>query len=1269
VVAETGWLTALASWLGGVPAALTSAWFYIPSTVLTFLAGWGVLGLYRSARKTVPAPAPAARCRVTGCPNPPVNLGFCVKHADRPRSCYRLFSNYSEQEHECFFGRGEVVSQLLQAVDGPRLLTLVLGESGVGKSSLLRAGLNPVLKGRTDPAVDPVYVNCRDIAADPISFLEEQLKSLPKKRKVFLELDQFEQVFVRYAARAGALVQWVRDLLSENRRVLISMRRDYADDIDAYQEKLPEVFSNRVRVLRLTRDQAREIMTRSAEYSGVTFPPDLQERILHDLVKAARGRDSGPLISPAELQIICSLLVNGTSNVTLEDYITRKGRAGLLEEFLLNTIDLFPAGDREVARSVLFELARPTVSERVGVAALTDKAPRHERVTAVLGRLDELGFVSRHRPPPAAAAGGDTYELTHDYLIPLIRKFVHETDLDYYKSQAEFDQMQLDYKRGASASLPQLLRVVRHLRPVLRETERQTLWQLVRRWLFRRALPLAGLLVVLLAGLVWLVVGIYRLHYLGPDAVAQGVLELRTPQGAQNAGQVEVQLRTPVVVFRGHPSLPATVSRGWETGYYQDELTEEGRQQLATFPRVGEAGQDFETALEPLLADVRCRATVLFHTQGEGAALAFLRERLTADTPRDERQAALRALSGLGTAHMAEVVGKQLASARERREQSLLLDTLGEFPAGEATPALQNALLSKNIRPTVLLNWLDGLDFASYRKLASVLDELAQASSPAVRGAVRLLQARFGDPPDYAALQSFRDLLRSKDHPLADEDEDRWSPSPLLVQVQLALCTRSLQDCRDAATALLGALTERRRYPSRSRQALVDGLRKALDTPDAARWLFDKALAEQNANSAAVFQILAVTGGRHVADRLLLRLQEQAARAPPEAMLLLRFASGSQLRDRQEHLKALAGDDKSDARSRLYAALALVRVGDPAGEETVRQLLAAPRPGQPRDRAPDDLARLQTAFRKEILYSPESYTRLQATLVDLGSPYVLDRAALGDQTAVAGLAPLLRSFRGDYEEPARAITPAEGDTLYKELPSLCDADSGDLRHAAVIILTNLRDRSRFDLLLKMAKDSRNHTVKDDETLVQKAIAGLRQEKQPTLSIQYLLSVARVNNAETRRAALLKAPEFLPLLGGADESTDKEIRELLTFEFEETRAVAVLLLSERADLATYRRCLKDPSFLVKRLAAQALAKHLKAGAFDLLEDPAWAVRSGAAAGLAEVADDVLMKALREQAQARGGLLHRPLWLVEERYQNRKPPGAPVVQIRFQELTGR
>ncbi|WP_344338418.1 helix-turn-helix domain-containing protein, partial [Kitasatospora putterlickiae] len=70
--------------------------------------------------------------------------------ADDDAAPYRGLARFDPADHDLFFGRDRPVAHLLQLVRERRLVVLV-GPSGSGKSSLLRAGLVPRLRDEPPP--------------------------------------------------------------------------------------------------------------------------------------------------------------------------------------------------------------------------------------------------------------------------------------------------------------------------------------------------------------------------------------------------------------------------------------------------------------------------------------------------------------------------------------------------------------------------------------------------------------------------------------------------------------------------------------------------------------------------------------------------------------------------------------------------------------------------------------------------------------------------------------------------------------------------------------------------------------------------------------------------------------------------------------------------------------------------------------------------------------------------------------------------------------
>jgi hypothetical protein len=131
---------------------------------------------------------------------------------------------FNENESRLFFGQEEQVSALIERLGRSRFVT-VMGESGCGKSSLVKAGLIPRLRGRrTGPVSGLWHVVTSRPGHSPLSNLAEQIATsgltdlskadvenalrsgsfslinlvthgLPKGPRVLIVIDQFEELF------------------------------------------------------------------------------------------------------------------------------------------------------------------------------------------------------------------------------------------------------------------------------------------------------------------------------------------------------------------------------------------------------------------------------------------------------------------------------------------------------------------------------------------------------------------------------------------------------------------------------------------------------------------------------------------------------------------------------------------------------------------------------------------------------------------------------------------------------------------------------------------------------------------------------------------------------------------------------------------------------------------------------------------------------------------------------------------------------------------
>lgn len=248
---------------------------------------------------------------------------------------------YGFADHKLFFGREEQSYALYRLLDRSGFVAVV-GSSGSGKSSLVLAGLRPLLEeesadkgGRTwrwvdlhpgdaplrrladallslaDTGEDPVGRAIRDALRDRIVFalqrssfgLNDALQEIEglTGKTLVLVVDQFEEIF-RYASSATGqpgdqreesrrqeeVAHFVQLLLELSRggargaHVIITMRSDFIGDCARFHG-LPEAVSGtQFLVPSLTRDQREEAIRRPIAAAGATIEPVLVERLMND---------------------------------------------------------------------------------------------------------------------------------------------------------------------------------------------------------------------------------------------------------------------------------------------------------------------------------------------------------------------------------------------------------------------------------------------------------------------------------------------------------------------------------------------------------------------------------------------------------------------------------------------------------------------------------------------------------------------------------------------------------------------------------------------------------------------------------------------------------------------------------------------------------------------------------------------------------------------------------------------------------------------------
>lgn len=387
---------------------------------------------------------------------------------DLPESPYRHLQWFREEEAELFFGRGHEIRAFHDLVTSAATAPIVLfyGQAGVGKSSLLSAGVVP----RLSPAQQVRYVR-RDRALGLLGTLGSALAApgvapghtptdvaatwhaaeAAAGRPITVILDQVEEAFTRARAEeaneidafvaqlqavfaapdrrpSGRLVlgfrkEWLAEIEARLRVATLPWSKLYLDRLD--RRGIVEIIEGPARVARLRQQYRLSIASGLAgviaddllEDHDAPVAPTLQV-LLTKFWAAAPRADSGAVA------------------FTLETYQTLRRTGLLLDDFVTEQLQALRDGDRAVvdtglALDVLAFHTTPLGTAETRAAREVEQAYAHQRdvVASLIARAKDLYLlvatqVTTAGQPEATAAT----RLAHDTVAPLLRRRFRQSD-------------------------------------------------------------------------------------------------------------------------------------------------------------------------------------------------------------------------------------------------------------------------------------------------------------------------------------------------------------------------------------------------------------------------------------------------------------------------------------------------------------------------------------------------------------------------------------------------------------------------------------------------------------------------------------------------------------------------------------------------------------------------------------------------------------------------------------------------------------------------
>ena len=377
---------------------------------------------------------------------------------------------FEQEEDYLFFGRERVLDELLGRLRATRLLAVV-GSSGSGKSSLVRAGAIPSLHGGfmggagtswkvavLRPGADPIanlsvalvgseILRDKDeLAGAGPAVLEATLRrsglglvdcvaqaGLAPNDNVLVVVDQFEELF-RFRHSAGyrsrddaqAFVRLLLEAAKQEKHsifILLTMRSDFMGDCMEFPG-LPESINRGLYLVpRMTREELKLAITGPVRVGGGDITPRLANRLLNEV---GDDPDQLPVLQHALMRTwdYCELQSTGAEPLDLSHYEAIGSMARALDR---HAEEAYVETENDRTRQItkkLFQALTDTTSDTRGIrrptslsmlSAITETDV--EELKSVIERFRLAGRTFLMPPPGTELQADSVIDISHESLM------------------------------------------------------------------------------------------------------------------------------------------------------------------------------------------------------------------------------------------------------------------------------------------------------------------------------------------------------------------------------------------------------------------------------------------------------------------------------------------------------------------------------------------------------------------------------------------------------------------------------------------------------------------------------------------------------------------------------------------------------------------------------------------------------------------------------------------------------------------------------------